>query len=171
MTRCWRSTRTERGSGRGRENNNNNPIPSKTPLSGTHTPPPTSPLPMTPTRLLMATALPQTPLSLCHKANPNFTAPVFHDQAAVTELVPPQTLLWSMSHHTTPKVRLIGYPDPQVTRERMKSGRKTLKNWTVTIQVITLGRQLTVRLVVDCSGEAVTPLTGGGTEFDVPSPQ
>lgn len=50
----------------------------------------------------------------------------------------------------------------------MRSGRTALTNWTVTIQVITLDRQLTVHLEVDCLGEAVTPLTGDGTESDVP---
>lgn len=69
-----------------------------------------------------------------------------------------------MSHHTTPKVPLMGFLGPPVMREKMKNGRTTLTNWTVTIQVITLGRQLIVRLEVDCLGEAVTPLTVGGTE-------
>lgn len=41
-------------------------------------------------------------------------------------------------------------------------------NWTVTIQVITHDRQLTVLLGVNCLGEAVTPSIGGGTECDVP---
>lgn len=51
------------------------------------------------------------------------------------------------------------------------SGRTALTNWTVTIQVITLDRQLSVHSEVDCLGEAVTPLIGDGTECDVPSPQ
>lgn len=46
-----------------------------------------------------------------------------------------------------------------------------LRNWTVTIQVIIHDRQLTVLLEVDCLGKAVTPLTGDGTECDVPLPQ
>lgn len=50
----------------------------------------------------------------------------------------------------------------------MRSEKTTLTNWTVTIQVITHDRQLTVPLEVDCSGEAVTPLTGDGTECDMP---
>lgn len=73
-----------------------------------------------------------------------------------------------MSHPTTPRPPLMGFPDPPVTRERTRSGRTALTNWTVTIQVITLDRQLTVHLEVDCLGEAVTPLTGDGTEYDVP---
>lgn len=67
-----------------------------------------------------------------------------------------------------PKLSPMGYPGPPVMRERTKSGRTALTNWTVTIQVITLDRQLTVHLEVDCLGEAVTPLTGDGTESDVP---
>lgn len=79
----------------------------------------------------------------------------------------------------------------------MKSGTIMQRNWTVYIQVITHDRQLyvsyvvhsflialpdcccfsdssipslpsTVPLEVDYSGEAFTPLTGGGTEYDVP---
>lgn len=46
-----------------------------------------------------------------------------------------------------------------------------LTNWTVTIQVITLDRQLSVHLEVDCLGEAVTLSTGDGTECGAPSPQ
>lgn len=49
----------------------------------------------------------------------------------------------------------------------MRSGRTTLTNWTVTIQVITLDQQLSVHLEVDCLVEATTPLTGDGTECDV----
>lgn len=86
-------------------------------------------------------------------------------------MVPPETQQESTSHHTIPKLPPTCFPDPPVMRERMRSGRTTLTNWTVTIQVITLDRQLTVHLEVDCLGEAVTPLTGDGTECDVPSPQ
>lgn len=86
-------------------------------------------------------------------------------------MVPLETPQESTSHHTIPKLPPMGFPDPLATRERMRSGRTTLTNWTVTIQVITLDRQLTVRLEVVCLGEAVTPLTGDGTECDVPLPQ
>lgn len=82
-------------------------------------------------------------------------------------MVPLETLQWSTSYHIIPKLPPMGFSDPPVTRERMRSGR-TLTNWTVTIQVIILDRQLTVPLEVDCLGEAVTPLTGDGTECDVP---
>lgn len=46
-----------------------------------------------------------------------------------------------------------------------------LTNWTVTIQVTTLDRQLTVPLEVDCLEEAFTRLTGDGTKCDVPLPR
>lgn len=61
----------------------------------------------------------------------------------------------------------MGFLGPPVMRERTRSERTALTNWIVTIQVITLDRQLTVHLEVDCLEEAVTPLTGGGTESDV----
>lgn len=73
-----------------------------------------------------------------------------------------------MSHYTIPKLPLMVFPDPLVTRERTRSETTTLTNWTVTIQVITHDRQLTVPLEVDCLEEAATPLTGDGTECDVP---
>ncbi|KAF3855943.1 hypothetical protein F7725_016666, partial [Dissostichus mawsoni] len=43
-------------------------------------------------------------------------------------------------HHaqTTP----MGFPDPPVTRERTRSGRTALTNWTVTIQFCTFGSRL-----------------------------
>lgn len=72
-----------------------------------------------------------------------------------------------MSHHTIHKLPQMVFRDPPVMRARTRSGKRTLTNWTVTIQVITLDRQLTVPLEADCLGGVATPLTGDGTECDV----
>lgn len=59
---------------------------------------------------------------------------------AVMEQVPQEMLRLSTSHHITSKPRLMGLLATPVTRERMRSGKTLLTNWTVTIQVITLDR-------------------------------
>lgn len=82
-----------------------------------------------------------------------------------------ETLQQSTSRYTIPKRPPMAFLDHPVMRERMRSVRTMLRNWTVTIQVIIHDRQLTVLLGVDCLGEAIIPLTGDGTKCDVPSPQ
>lgn len=98
MTHCWQSTRAGRGSGSGRESSTPR-TPSRTPLSGTHTPRATTPRTPPPT----ATAPPPTPPSLRLWGSPAFTAPLlFHGTVAAAAEASPLSSHCGVVAHSLP---------------------------------------------------------------------
>lgn len=85
------------------------------------------------------------------------------------EGVPPLTLLQASSLHTRPCLplsQLLGYP---VRRVKAMTEKSLLRNWTVTIQVVTLSQHRFARLGAGRLEEVIMCLTPGGTGFAVPS--